>query len=95
MEFEASEGEPDLQSWKADGTSVFHTYGLGRYPRPGVWRIEGRRYCSDFSDPGVARAWTCYRVKVLEDGAVLEFTEIEETWQIIPFAQFWRGRFVK
>jgi hypothetical protein len=97
MEFEPSEGSdapPDRQSWNADGSTIFHTYGLGRYPRPGVWRIEGRRYCSDFGDPGVTRSWTCYRVKVLEEGAVMEFTEIEESWQIIQFTQFWRGRFV-
>ena len=95
MAFEPAEGgEPDLQSWKADGTTIFHTYGLGRYPRAGVWRIEGRRYCADFSEPGQPRTWTCYSVAVKEDGAVLEFTEVEESWQIIRFTQFWRGRFV-
>jgi len=96
LRYEATEGtEPDLQSWKADGSTIFHTYGLGRSPRSGVWRVEGRRYCSDFGDPGRPRTWNCYRVKVLENGALVEFDEIGDPFALIQFTRDWRGRFVE
>ena len=99
MEYDPPEGTdapPDRQSWKVDGTTIFHTYGLGRYPRGGFWRVERNRYCSTFPDKGQPPTqWTCFRVAIKEDGAVLEFTEIpKRRGMLFRFESFWRGRFV-
>jgi hypothetical protein len=84
---------PDRQSWSADGTTIFHTYGLGRYPRKGYWRVEGNRYCSDFPDPGQPPTYPdCYRLQAVEGG--VRFVAIREPFALIDFERDWQGTFV-
>lgn len=79
----------EQQSWFADGTTIYHTWGYG-YEKTGRWKVERGTYCSDFPSPQVPPKWTCYRVTILDGGKTLHFEELGRGW----FKGDWTGQFI-
>ena len=80
----------EQQSWFADGTTIYHTWGFG-HAKSGVWKVDHGKYCSSFPNAGAAPQWTCYRTTILDGGARLRFEELGRGW----FKGDWTGQFIK
>jgi hypothetical protein len=64
------------QSFAVDGTTSF---AMGRPSDPGLWKIEGDRYCSQW---GANAAWSCWIVRV--DGDAVTFINPDKPDDIWP-----------
>lgn len=78
---------PERQTWRADGTTTFWWRPVlvdwKVYPKPGLWRIEGRRtYCQSFELAPKAEDWRCYKFSVTDGGTRVHFDVIGRNWFI-------------
>lgn len=81
---EGKTGRPDIQTWNADGTTLFITdnwlFPLLRDRMAGVWSLEGDIYCRSFEEGltsiSQAERPLCYRMTVIDGGRGLRFDKI-------------------